>query len=62
MGLETIIKPCQCCGNSKFCEVISFKNIPTSGIYRSKIDAVQSLNDLFFDACMDCGLLRRRDF
>lgn len=62
MELEITIKPCPCCGNSDFFEVVGFKHIPTSGIFRYQIDDVQSFNDLYFDACLSCGLLRRRDF
>lgn len=62
MGLEINIKPCPCCASTNFFEVVGFKNIPASGVFRSKIDESQLSYDLYFDACLNCGLLRRRDF
>lgn len=42
--------------------MVGFKNIPATGIFRSQIDGEVPSGDLHFDACLSCGLLRRRDF
>lgn len=55
-------QPCPCCGYLKFFEVVGFKNIPASGIFRSRPDEDIVTGNLHFDACSACGLLRRRDF
>ena len=53
---------CPCCGNEEFFEVVGFRNAPATGIFRSQIDGDMPSGDLRFDACLNCGLLRRRDF
>jgi hypothetical protein len=53
---------CPCCGNNEFFEVVGFRNVPATGIFRAKVDSEMPSGDLHFDACLNCGLLRRRDF
>ena len=53
---------CPCCGGHEFFEVLGFKAVPATGIFRSQLDGDIPAGDLCFDACADCGLLRRRDF
>lgn len=53
---------CPCCGGDDFFEVISFLDIPLTGVYRVELDAVLPRIDLYFEACRGCSLLRRRDY
>lgn len=53
---------CPCCGHPKFFEVVGFKDVPATGIFRTGINSKSPSSDLYFDACLNCGLLRRRDF
>lgn len=42
--------------------MVSFPAVPASGIFRLRCDEAFQAGDLHFDACVSCGLLRRRDF
>lgn len=53
---------CPCCGHSIFFEVVGFNDIPATGFFRSGANQKSPSGDLYFDACQNCGLLRRRDF
>lgn len=54
--------PCPCCGGAEFQEVIAFRAVPATGLFRATGDEILPVADLAFDACEGCGLLRRRDF
>ena len=53
---------CQCCGHDCFIEVVSFDRHPVSGILRSSIFDHLAIQELVFEVCESCGLMRNRMF
>ena len=53
---------CQCCGHDCFIEVVSFDRYPVSGILRSSIFDYLAIQELVFEVCESCGLMRNRLF
>lgn len=54
--------PCPCCGLADFKRLLEFPSIPVSGIYRASTADDQPVNDLAWDVCTRCGLVRNCNF
>jgi SAM-dependent methyltransferase len=53
---------CQCCGGSEFLEIVTFRGVPATGVFRRDPADPCPVSDLTFESCARCSLLRRRDF
>jgi SAM-dependent methyltransferase len=53
---------CSCCGFHRFIEVVKFSDIPASGLLRISAEIPLTVRELGFEACINCGFLRNRNF
>jgi len=50
---------CPCCGANNFTEIFDFKGIPQTGIFNTEPSDLINTNDLIFEICLDCALVRQ---
>jgi SAM-dependent methyltransferase len=53
---------CPCCGHNNFFEILKFPTTPVSGVLRAFAESPLPVNELAFEVCTVCGLLRNSNY